>query len=59
MPAGSGFVNALDYALVRAGMQRGGVPGATCSWACDVRSDGMADALDARDVWERAMNPAP
>ena len=55
----SGFVNALDYALVRAGMQRGGVPGATCSWACDVRSDAMVGALDARDVWDQAMDLAP
>ena len=55
---GSGAVNALDYAYVRAAMLRGGELGDTIAWACDVNGDGEVDALDLAATSSGTLNPA-
>ena len=60
----SGAVTALDYAYVRVAILRGGIPGMSCSHACDVFgaggiADGAVDVLDLNAVRDRALNPGP
>ncbi|MFW6164425.1 MAG: lamin tail domain-containing protein, partial [Planctomycetota bacterium] len=54
---GSGPVTAIDYAHVRAAILRGGEPGDTVPWACDLDDDGSVTASDLATARSGILNP--
>ena len=53
----TGIASALDYALVKAHILRGGAIGSTQAWACDADDSGALDDTDLSVVKDEVMNP--
>ena len=54
---GSGTPTALDYAYIRAALLNGGVPGLTCSWACDLDDSATLTGNDLNLARDATLNP--
>ena len=53
----NGLATALDYALVKADLLRGGSLGAPQAWPCDADDTGDLTTNDLTTVWDRMLGP--